>query len=226
MDHSPGLAARIRSGIAGFLAQCRAYLGIGGTVRQEPIDTPQALRAFLSSRASFIAQTSLYGYLRTRAGQRYPELFEDDAFVASINIAKWHVWLACLSDLSVHAGRLLARGGMPPERAGALMRRLLDEILAETGVPAEADADFPGHAARVRSRVAMAPWTGGGDDEDCFHESPAALVKWAPVVEHLKRLDEDIVRNSVRFRWQEVRREFGRHLDPAAIASAGGEGAA
>jgi hypothetical protein len=222
MNHPPSLAARIQSGIAGFLAQCRDYLGVGGTVRREPIETPQALRAFLSSRASFIAQTSLYGYLRTRAGQRYPELFEDDSFVASINVAKWHLWLACLSDLSVHAGRLLVRGGMPAERTGALMRRLLDEILTETGVPAEADAEFQAHAARVRSRIAMTPWTCDDDDEGCFHESPAALVKWAPVVEHLKRLDEDIVRNSVRFHWQEVRRELGRYLDPGAIAGCDG----
>lgn len=225
MSHPPSFTERIRSGIAGFLAQFRDYLGVGGRVRRGPIETPQALRAFLASRASFIAQTGLYGYLRTRAGQRYPELFEDDAFVASINIAKWHVWLACLSDLTVYAGRLLVRDGMPSERAGALMRRLLEEVLAETGVPAEADAEFPAHAARVRSRIALTPWTRVEDDEGCFHESPAALVKWAPVVENLKRLDEDIVRNSVRFHWQEVRRELRRDLDPAAIAGSGCESA-
>jgi hypothetical protein len=70
----------------------------------EPIATPEALARFLDTRASFIAQTSLYGYLRTRAGMRYPELFDDDPFVEGINIAKWHVWLDCLSDLAVYAG--------------------------------------------------------------------------------------------------------------------------
>ena len=108
----------------------RDYLGIGGRVRREPLRDAEALRAFLSSRASFIAQTSLYGYMRTRAGQRYPELFENDGFVELLNAAKWHMWLACLSDVTVYAGGLLARGGMPEERVGMLMRRLLDATLA------------------------------------------------------------------------------------------------
>jgi hypothetical protein len=69
----------------------------------EPIDSPRSLAQFLDKRASFIAQTSLYGYLRTRAGMRYPELFDDDPFVEAINIAKWHVWLDCLSDITVYA---------------------------------------------------------------------------------------------------------------------------
>jgi hypothetical protein len=36
-------------------------------------------------------------------------------------------------------------------------------------------------------------------------------------MDELKQLDEEIVRNSVRFRWQEVRRDFARHLDVQAV---------
>ena len=77
----------------------------------EPIDSGAALSRFLEERASFLAETSLYGYLHTRAGMRYPELFDDDPFVASINVAKWHLWLDCLADLSVYAGSRLAQDG-------------------------------------------------------------------------------------------------------------------
>jgi hypothetical protein len=215
-DHDTGTGSR--TGISGLLALAREYLGIGGKVRREPIRDPAALRAFVSSRASFIAQTSLYGYFRTRAGQRYPELFENDSFVDLLNSAKWHVWLACVSDLAVYSGGLLARGGMPSERVGSLMRRLLDEILDETGMPAEADAGFPEHAQRVRARIALTPWESVTDDEGCFHESPTALVKHAPIVESLMRLDEEVVRNSVRFRWQEVRRDMRELLDVDAVS--------
>lgn len=215
-DHHRGDGSHSR--LAGFLAMVRDYLGIGGRVRREPLRDAEALRAFLSSRASFIAQTSLYGYLRTRAGQRYPELFENDGFVELLNAAKWHMWLACLSDVTVYAGGLLARGGMPPERVGMLMRRLLDATLEETGVPREADAEFPEHAARVRARIALTPWTRIGDDEGCFHESPTALVRHAPIVESLMRLDEQIVRNSVSFHWQEVRRDLRELLDVESVS--------
>jgi hypothetical protein len=59
-----------------------------------------------------------------------------------------------------------------------------------------------------------------GVDEAAFTESPAGLVRWAPVIDELKQLDEEIVRNSVRFRWQEVRRDFARHLDARAMLGA------
>jgi hypothetical protein len=39
-------------------------------------------------------------------------------------------------------------------------------------------------------------------------------------MDELKELDEEIVRNSVRFRWQEVRRDFSRHLDSQSMLRA------
>ena len=187
--------------------------------RDEPIRDAEALRQFLQTRASHIAQMTLYGYLRTRAGTRFPELFENDAFVASMNIAKWHVWLACVSDLAVHSGTVLRRGGASAPTVGALLRRLVDEILAQAGMPAEAGAEFTNHAQRVRARLALWDWNPALDDDAAFAESPTALVYWAPVVEDLKALDEEIVRNSIRFRWHEVRRELHKNLDAAAVTS-------
>ncbi len=204
----------------GFLSMVRQYLGIGNRVHRIPIRDPQALRDYLDTRASFIAQTSLYGYMRTRAGQRYPELFENDGFVELLNAAKWRVWLACLSDLGAFSGGLLARRGMPEERVGMLMRRLVDQVLEKTGIPAEADEGFAEHAQQVRARIALTPWSRIGDDEGCFHESPEALVRHAPIVKTLMELDADIVRNSVRFRWKEVRFELRDLLDAKAVDAA------
>ncbi len=196
----------------------KSYFGLGREGAIEPIDSPASLARFLEARASFMAQTSLYGYLRTRAGMRYPELFDDDPFVASINIAKWHVWLDCLSDITVYAGSRVAQQA-PREtlRIAQLMPALVDGILDKTGVPAEAGDEFAAHGQRVRDRVARTDWLAVGSDEAAFTESPAGLVRWAPVMDELKELDEEIVRNSVRFRWQEVRRDFASHLDMAAL---------
>jgi len=229
---SPRIVRRQRSGEGSGLSwsalrpaelwtTLRSYLGLGREAAPEPIDTPEALARFLDKRASFVAQTSLYGYLRTRTGMRYPELFDDDPFVASINIAKWHVWLDCLSDLAVYAGSRLAQEA-PRElpRIARMLTALVDDILAQTGTPAEAGAAFAAHAERVRDRVARTNWLAVGKDEAAFTESPAGLVRWAPVMDELKELDEEIVRNSVRFRWQEVRRDFSRHLDSEAMLRA------
>lgn len=196
----------------------RSYIGLGRAAPAEPIASPDALARFLEQRASFVAQTSLYGYLRTRAGMRYPELFNDEPFVESINIAKWHVWLDCLSDLAVFSGSRLAQGA-PRAMPGVarMMLEVVDAVLTRTGTPADAGSDFAAHAERVRSRVARTDWLAVGNDEAAFTESPAGLVRWAPVMDELKELDAEVVRNSVRFRWQEVRRDFARYLDAEAM---------
>ena len=198
----------------------KTYFGLGRKIRQQPIDSPDALCRFLDERASFVAQTSLYGYLRTRAGMRYPELFDDDVFVASINIAKWHLWLDCLSDICVFAGSRIAQHA-PRELPGVarMMTSVIESILARTGTPPEAGGEFESHANQVRDRLARTDWLMVREDEAAFATSPAGLVRWAPILDELKALDEEIVLNSVRFRWQEVRRDFSQYLDLQSMLS-------
>lgn len=186
--------------------------------RRAPVADAATLGRFLRTRASHVAQTSLYGYLRTRAGTRFPELFSEDRFVDSINIAKWHIWLACLSDLAVYAGGLVRHACRAQSaEVGNLMQAVVEDVLLETGIPGDAGPEFSAHADRVRARLALCDWASLTDDETPFAESPLALVHWAPVVDDLKRLDEEIVRNSIRFRWHEVRRDLRRNLDAQAI---------
>lgn len=199
----------------------RTYFGLGRTAEAEPIDSPESLGRFLNSRASFIAQTSLYGYLRTRAGMRYPELFDDDEFVVGINHAKWHTWLDCLGDLSVYAGSRLAQ--LEPRettRVSTMIVSLVDGILAETGTPPDSGPEFPDHIERLRDRLRRTDWLAIGEAEGAFTESPASVVRWSPVMDELKELDEEVVLNSVRFRWQEVRRYFASQLDIDAMLTA------
>lgn len=184
----------------------------------EPIRDAAALRNFLRTRSSYVAQMTLYGYLRTRAGTRLALLYEDDQFAIAANIAKWHVWLACLSDLAAYAGGMLHRdSGAANGEVGRLISRIVNEILAETGKPEDAGVEFARHADRVRARLALCDWSAQTDDDAPFSESPAALVYWAPIVDVLKELDDEIVRNSMRFRWQEIRRQLRQALDAASV---------
>ena len=194
------------------------YLGAGAAGRKRTIADIVALRHFLDTRASHVAQTTLYGYLRTRAGTRFPVLFENDAFVVSINHAKWQMWLACLSDLSVFAGALLAlRSRAEPAAAGAAVQRAVEAILERTGTPDDSGPLFAEGARTVRDRLSRCDWHALDDDESEFTASPEALVRHAPIIPELMALDEEIVRNSVRFRWQEIRRELRATLDADAV---------
>lgn len=196
----------------------REYFSLSRLRQTAPVVDRESLKEFLNTRASFVAQTSLYGYLRTRAGMRYPELFDDDVFVVSINIAKWQVWLACLSDLAVYAGGILMQHPQAStNKVSALIQELVNEILQETGIPEEAGDRFAENAEHVRQRIAMTHWRGVTDDEGPFSHSPQALVEWAPIVDELKQMDEEIVINSVRFRWQKVRSDLRQALNVAAV---------
>jgi len=200
----------------------REYLGIPQRGRRLPIVDSESLRHFLETRSSHVAQTSLYGYVRTRAGTRYPELFENDEFIESINIAKWQLWLACLSDLAVYAGGLIQhRTDESPAAVGALVSSVVEEVLAAAGVPPDAGDAFETGADSVRNRLVGIDWVEVTDDEEPFSESPAALAKWAPIVDELKQYDTEIVRNSVRFRWQEVRRDLRRDLNARSVLKTG-----
>jgi len=206
----------VRIAAAGAWRRVRDTLAAGAGRRGRRIADPESLRDFLQSRSNMVAQSSLYGYLRTRAGTRFPELFSHEEFSKSIDIAKWNVWLACLSDLAVYAGGLLRRRTGDTE-VGRLIAGAVAAILESTGIPPGAGEDFPRLAAQLRARLAACDWAKVEDDGTAFVESPSALVRWAPVMEDLKRLDEEIVRNSVRFRWQEVRRDLRANLDAGAL---------
>ncbi|MCZ7598833.1 MAG: esterase [Gammaproteobacteria bacterium] len=194
------------------------YPGLGGRPARSRIDSPSSLAEFIDSRASHVAQTALYGYLKTRAGTRFRELFESDEFLVSINIAKWQVWVAAVADWRcLPAAALADRTGADNAAVAALMEGLVAEIFDRQGRPDDAGPEFEHSTAEVVELVRDSDFTAIGDDESAFVQSPEALVRWAPVVDELKQLDAEIVRNSVRFRWIEVRRDLREMLDAAAV---------
>lgn len=201
-----------------FFASIRDYFGKNNAARRIAITDSRGVAHFLQTRSSHVGQTSLYGYIRTRAGTRYPDLFENDDYVVSINIAKWQVWIACLSDLSLYAGGLIsARTGATADEVRTVIETAAVSALDEIGDPDDAGDQFAVSRERLLERIKCADWRKIGDDNSAFSESPVALVKWAPIIDTLKDLDSEIVQNSVRFRWHEVRRDLRRDLDAEAV---------
>lgn len=193
---------------------------------REPIDGVGPLERFVSTRSAFVAQKSLYGYLKTRMGVQFPQMFEDDRFGESINIAKVNIFEACLCDLAVHAAAVAADGsGMADEQRRCLAAGCHERGLADNGL-GESERFSPA-AARVAfaTRLASSDWRGRALGSDEFERSPDALVKWAPIVREHKDLDEEFVRNSMRFAWIDVRRTLRRKVDrEAVVADAQGRG--
>ncbi|MCP4983706.1 MAG: esterase [Gammaproteobacteria bacterium] len=195
------------------------YVGIGRHKSSRKVSDQDSLAAFVGTRASHVSQTALYGYLRTRAGTRFPEMFENPDILQSINIAKWHIWLACVSDLSIFVGQCIHQSGKIPESTiQQLLPQALAQVLAETGKPEEAGKDFVAAREKIVQRIATCDWSEERDDDSVFSQSPDALFYWAPIADELKQRDEAIVKNSVRYRWIAVRYSLRKLLDCDALA--------
>jgi len=194
------------------------YMGFGNQKSNAILTNSDTLAQFINSRSSHVTQTSLYGYLKTRAGTRFPELFKNPDILTSINIAKWNIWLACVSDLCIFTGLLIHQSGkVKSAEIELMMPSILDRILGETEVSPEASETVQSAIENVRLRITTWDWTLDYDDDSIFSQSPEALYYWSPIADELKIRDEEIVRNSIRFRWIEVRRSVREKLDIESI---------
>jgi hypothetical protein len=183
-----------------------------------PISTVDSMADFVQTRAAFIAQTSLFGYLKQRMGTSYMRYFEDDRFAASIRTAQIRVYCACAADLTVFATAVTAQqGGLKAAETQDLASHCYAYAMSNSGVDM---GDVSAEAyARFRIRADRTLWPQAAIGESAFYESLTELIEAAPVIDEFKRLDEEIVQNSIRFRWRDIREQFRKRLDPAAICS-------
>ena len=185
---------------------------------RSPIADLDSLERFLCSRAAYVAQTALYGYLKARMGRDYVSIFKDDAFAPSLNQAKWSVYAACLSDLVIHAcARIAEQGKLSEPAACALALHCFDQCLASSFEGTTAQAIAPRERDDFASRVERVHWPGIAIGSAAFSTSPARLADASPVSERFRDLDREIVENSVRFRWHDVRQQVARRLDAPSI---------
>ena len=56
--------------------------------------------------------------------------------------------------------------------------------------------------------MALVDWTTASKFDGAFGTSPKALLHWSPIADELKKFDEPLVHNSIKFSWQAKRREF------------------
>jgi hypothetical protein len=182
-----------------------------------PIDSLAELERFVASRSAFVAQHKLYGYIKTRMGTRYPSMFEDDVFIQSVNIAKMHVFAACLSDMTVHAVATATAGSsLTADERTEIARRCYTAAIDDNRDHAPDGAEAKWRKA-FEKRLGDIHWENMAAGGNAFSESPKALFRWAPIADELKRYDGEIIKNSVVFAWAEHIRALRQRLAPEAV---------
>ena len=184
------------------------------------IESIDNLAEFIQTRSAYVAQTSLYGYLKTRMGTRYRQVFEDDRFLPSINKAKWRTYGACLSDLTIFAAALTGfENRLEKTDISDLARKCFEAAVQQTFNDAEAEEVRAEIVESFEARVNRTHWPNAAIGENAFTSSPKVLLSSAPIADELKEQDFEIVTNSIRFRWRDVREQLRKRIDCDAICA-------
>ena len=167
------------------------------------------LEDFIQSKSAWVTQVTLYGYLKTRMGTRYVLHFENDEFMASVNLAKWNIYAVALQDLTFFTFSYLKNNFNYQEinKAKEIFLKILDDETTNKmplDIIEEAKKNF-------NERLQKIDWNIYYNDLP-FNPSALSLYKWAPIAEELKQLDRKIVLNSVILKWDIVKKEFNERI--------------
>ena len=167
------------------------------------------LEDFIQSKSAWVTQVTLYGYLKTRMGTRYVLHFENDKFMASVNLAKWNMYAIALQDLTFFTFSYLKTNlnYQDVDKAKEIFLKILDDETTNKmplDIIEEAKKNF-------NERLQNINWDTYYNDLP-FNPSALSLYKWAPIADELKNLDRKIVLNSVILKWDIVKKEFNERI--------------
>jgi len=172
---------------------------------KKKIKNNEDLKIFIQKKSAWVSQVTLYNYLKTRMGTKWVLHFDDEKFLASINIAKWNIYSISLQDLTFYTFSYLHVFYKYQETDQA--KKIYEEILnkeIENGMPDEiilsAKEKFKERLEKIDWKTYYKSWP--------FNESALALYKWAPIADELKTLDRKIVLNSMILKWENIEDEF------------------
>ena len=163
------------------------------------------LENFIQTKAAWVSQVTLYGYLKTRMGTRYVLHFENDKFMSSVNLAKWNIYAVALQDLTLFSFSYLKNilNYQDMDKAKEIFLKILDDETSNK-MPLDIIEDAK---KNFDERLQNINWDNYHNDLP-FNQSALSLYKWAPIADELKTLDRKIVLNSVILKWNVIKKEF------------------
>jgi len=168
------------------------------------INSKEDLQKFIQQRSAHITQNTLYGYLKTRMGHKFTIMVDDDVYSKSINIAKWNIYMVALADLTFYVSSyLMSEKNLKEDDSKEFFFNIIEKE-KENGLSEEiydkAKEIFLTRYQKIDLKKYYL--------ENPFQESCKALYHWSPIADELKTLDEKIVLNSMKLKWNLIANEF------------------
>ena len=174
-------------------------------IPKKKIKNLDELEHFIQTKSAWVTQVTLYNYLKTRMGTRYVLHFDNDEFMASVNLAKWNIYSVSLQDLTFFIFSYLKVNFVfqDTNKAKVIFNKILDDEISNK-MPLEIINE-----ARISfdERLEKINWDNYYKDLP-FNPSALSLFKWAPIADELKHLDRKIVLNSMILKWDVIKQEF------------------
>ena len=168
------------------------------------INSKKDLKNFIQERSAHVTQTTLYGYIKTRIGSRYAMMFEDEVFLKSINLAKWNIYMAALTDCTFYVfSYLIDKKNLKQNDA----LEIFIEIIEKERSNGLNDKLFENTKLEFNQKLKKVDWKTHHQDKP-FKNSGLSLLKWSPIAENLKVFDREIVLNSIKLKWNLVENDF------------------
>ena len=169
------------------------------------IKTVDQVKTFIQEQSAQVTQMTLYGYLKTRMGAKHVIMFEDKDFLRSINIAKWQIYGISLIDCTFFCFSFLykEKNFLKTDQANQIFFEILNTEKAG-GMDIEA---YNNSTKEFNLRFSEVNWETYYINNP-FQKSSRALYDWAPVADELKKLDKQIVLNSMILKWNNIQKDF------------------
>ena len=179
-------------------------------IPKKKIKNLDELEHFIQTKSAWVTQVTLYSYLKTRMGTRYVLHFDNDEFMASVNLAKWNIYSIALQDLTFFTFSHLKVNSnyQDTNQAKEIYNKILDDEISNSmplDIIDETKKSF-------NERFQNLDWEIYYKDLP-FNPSALSLYKWAPIAEELKILDRKIVLNSMILKWDIVKQEFKKLIE-------------
>ena len=174
------------------------------TSKFSAINSKEDLQNFVQERSAHVTQTTLYGYLKTRIGTRYQLMLDDEKYSESVDIAKWNIYMAALSDLTLYVfSYLISQKNLKQNDAEEIFINIITNEL-KNGLD---DQIFNNTKKEFILRLKATNWHKFYLEKP-FKNSGLALYNWSPIADDLKVLDKEIVLNSIMLKWNLIENEF------------------
>ncbi len=174
-------------------------------IPKKKIKNLDELENFIQTKSAWVTQVTLYNYLKTRMGTRYVLHFENDEFMASVDLAKWNIYSVALQDLTFFTFSYLKVNFnfQDINKAREIFNKILDDEISN-----KMPRDIIDLARKnFQDRFQNINWDTYYSDLP-FNPSALSLFKWAPIADELKTLDRKIVLNSMILKWDVIKQEF------------------